>query len=1333
MSELKKAIDEFQKEQLEVYRAQHKRITRDANSVKEAISSHRGRWPLELIQNSDDAKARRVLFHIAENEIWVADDGEGFPATAVESICGTHLSNKPAGNIGRKGVGFKAVYEVTRTPKIFTKDRGGLEFCLQKAEEWFKCHLSNLPGKVPYEWIPFFISPEDIEKDTMLSGLLSWASTVINLKCDEYSPEQAIELINNLEAFQLLPFANIQKIEFVEDENSHYIAVKKNDDAWEVNDSRKQSPEHWKVLRERAITPPDILSTIDKDDHDLIKEVSFLVAAPIDDDGVIRPLKEEPNIHVFYETKERSPIRVLLHAEYLVKGDRTAMVEGLPFNDWVTDNLAGFIVNFVESTYNSEEPSAYIRILKPWPDLSTHKVTKNLWDNIVENARSKLKLPDCEGRINLSLNEAHMLNVTTSPEKARQIVEWTSYQAKLLHCAFDDDTEAMKALTEFGCSKYSDCDIINIISRVSPDKLEDHDWIWNCWEWLADVFAGRKAHYKLEGFVELVRSVPILPIRQRLLSLDGLSEDIVTWRTGEDEIEIPDWLPLTYIDDWFRDRFLNSGKDHSIRGLFKALSIKRPDKNTIKEATEKAIIDYWQKEEGDPARFITFLINADIEETARYPGGLRECPVLADIVGGEKPKWVRASNAYFGELWDNHLLADLYSEIPGVPWVKHHTKNTENERLYLEWLGTSSYPRICKYSPDEHAKSKERNRIIKVLPRHTATDDIPEPTCIDYVELKDLSSDKVVHLMLLLSKDWDNYYGMQSTFSFEYKYHRWQGITIDSSWWYEIKTQIIPPLISNYSQQKPLKQCWLPVKSKVIDKFMPVVDLEAFGDENNSNVRSWLAETVGIRSGLHEIDNEEWCNILTKAIPGAFTLKDKPSKAIMSFIYTCYKECLESLDDKCGDKLQNLCSVPLLCQRGDEWSYVEQDERCIVDNNEYAEVFKEEIWQLELSSQVITKAQSIFGLSLLSDLVSEELLVGKVITSPELDQCLVKALPYIYVWYCHKQHQTAKGKKEILRSIKARTVEDLKARLTIRGIAPKVIERVVGVEGNAIYINLGRIEKKRFQQPLGEAIAKILERKDDEDFYTILLGCEDEEDLLDKLIHKDIPRGEIERLLSEFRGEELGLPPIEEGKTAEVEKEPDAETGEENGVDTVGNGTEEPPTEGDDYQEIEIKDPETSPVTMSDGSVRSPEGPGPDQGPPSGGGEYKPISEESKLEIEQASRKVVEDRLIELGYAVTQMPQRNPGFDIKATKEDVELRIEVKGHLRRGTSITLTMSEHKEYCRQSESIKWELWNVDYLSANADEDMKITRYNHLPNDALIESEFRLNLNQCDYIQ
>lgn len=102
-----------------------------------------------------------------------------------------------------------------------------------------------------------------------------------------------------------------------------------------------------------------------------------------------------------------------------------------------------------------------------------------------------------------------------------------------------------------------------------------------------------------------------------------------------------------------------------------------------------------------------------------------------------------------------------------------------------------------------------------------------------------------------------------------------------------------------------------------------------------------------------------------------------------------------------------------------------------------------------------------------------------------------------------------------------------------------------------------------------------------------------------------------------------------------------------------------------------------------------------------------------------------------MGYRVTPMSQRNPGFDLKAEKPGDTLKVEVKAHAGEASSVFVTQREWEEHLktRDVSGQAWELWNVENLAKASGKKPTIQRVRHIPKSAMKESGYWIDLNQC----
>lgn len=1365
MSEIKKAIEDYLERQGQVYKSDEERIKRDTLGAARAVKDHVGRWLWELLQNSDDARADKVIIQITHKAIYIADNGEGLKPDAVKSISGTDFSDKTKGTIGRKGIGFKSVYNITSTPQVFSGDEG-LEFSEERGREWLAQRGFSDPQFIPYMWLPFYVLRTEAEKnDSALKGLQDY-KTVIKLLLAQEPKE-----LKEFQAYSLLPFRYLRRLEINrEGEEPHILEVSDNGDGvWTVSDSRIGHSVKWSVFKTTAEPPEKVKATLDSIDRQWVESrISFLIAAPFDATGIIQPLKTLKNylpLHVFYPAEnDLSPVPILLHAEFLVKSDRTAIIP-IPdnnFNDWIAGKLADSLIIFLHKNYNDADPAAYLRLLVSSHGLEIHHTTKILWNKFVESAKRSLKLPDINGELTLAASDARFIDVSVKPEKAKKILEETTFKDSVVHSAINDDRNVKKVLRELNCKGYDDNSIIEVIDNEIGANASNREWIWNCWDWIAEWVAKEPYGDKHVERLKRIKNLPILPSGGEMYGVASLEDAIIAWWSDTITINIPEWLTITFIDSWFSNR-VRSLPDNSdpLKKLTAELGFKTFSEDTILRALSKAIEHYWERNEENPERFIEFLISGNWHEEYAPLEGLTRCPIHATIEGGNAEQWVEAGKAYFGKEWGEEHIAHLYDGVQGIPWACMPADNQDKYRKVIEWLGVAAYPRIV--SGDK--SWDERWRIEKYIEGDSRPVERPSPSplILDSINLSSLSPLKSSSLICLFARNWKNYYHPKTDINIKCEGPRggWRpSEQVPTLWWVQIKDQLQPPVIKNDAASLNFSRCWLPDKetSRAIGDLLPIIDLDKFSTDKRI-VEKWLKDTVCLRSNFSEITQEEWQYILSQQIPSIVDInKLATDESYRDRVKTWYKTCLNSLDEQENISDGALNEVPLLCRKGDIWKLITNEERWIADDNQTADAFKDDIWQITFPKGLHSSAKKYFGIKLLSENIKDELKPYEQCgDNSRLQQILSDVLPFVYTWESYNGKKESERLKSDLKGLKVITVNRLEAEIILMG-AIKVIERHwdVDVDGQMLLITEGGGSTESY---LAQALSKFLNSKTEPEFYENLIRCKDDNERKAKLISKNVPSDEIEKYLREFQSIKEGYFPGKQteaikdsvhgpsgtqygpegaGPTSPMVKEQETLTT-SGGVSvtqhtTTGNLSTGGGTASLQLRTIRLKDPNTAKIVMADTAAIESYTGGLSGGGGSIGGGYdsRELSHEEKLELERLSRAVVKRRLEENGWEVQEMPFDNPGFDLKANKNERKSHVEIKGHLKKSNTVELTARQFIEYhqCKTStENVQWELWNVENLSDNVIDDIRISIYSEIPEEALMAREFNVDLRKC----
>ncbi len=1267
----------------------------------------------------------------------------------MSAICGTDFSDKIAGTIGRKGVGFKSVYEVSPNPQVLTVNGEGIEFSADRAEAWLRQNGFD-DGHVPYQWIPFFVSWDEARRQDPVLDTFTDYKTIVRLP--GVSPDRMLkveQLLKEWPPHALFAFRYVRQITAPHLE----VALTPGDKVWKLNDSRGETPTSWLVARdpEPEHAPEELLEPLGTDERKAVREngVDFLIAAPLAD-GCVTPTSEYLPVHVFYPTEQKSPVRLLLHAEFLVKSDRTALIpiDESPFNAWVAKRLACRICQFVNNAYRRETPSSHVVLLAPFEDMESHPVAKTLWQYIAEVAKRHLRLADIKGEQRLTVGEATLISVTARPDLARKLLESTDVRGRLLHYSFDGDKGARKALKVLGCEEVRDKDVLETISENAASRATDTRWIWACWEWLA-AWVGEKPYGdEHRERVEQIKELPVVPVTGHLLTLSDLTGRIVTWRADNQTKDFPDWLPLTFVDDWFRDRIQHlKEQEDAVKKLSKELGIKEPGTDVVQRAVGQAIEQYWKDKSGDPARFLTFILEQDWHETSIASSALQRCPVpLSYPLQNEE--WAEAKKAYFGREWGNDLLAELYDGIEAVAWVRNDGAEDPHGKRHkvLEWLGVADCPRVVKEAgetyiwrlPDDCDDWKKYLETVRdICGRRVEMIDVISR--IDHLAVAGLNRVRAVSLVRSLAKYWKECYHdkleitAKVTKGREQYYRPWQ---VKAKWWWEVCERLVLP-VRGYAEHIRLTHCWLPDKrtERAIGDLLPVIDLDAFGKDRDI-VRDWLVNAVGLRTRIEEVTVEEWKELLSTRIPDVATTEGSSSdERLRDKVTGWYAECLDAVAAQDNVPERVFAACPLLCRKGDSLRYVNDEPRYLDDDNEFAKAFAGDIWLFHVPSRLTAEAVKYFSVPSLSKSVEVSVEHGEPLSPLDSDfQAMFnESLPYVWAWRSSQSKQDAERLSARLKGLKVHIVPTLKAHLNLNGVSHE-IERRWDVTNDVILLHKDHANV----DALAQALAKAVDVRSEADFYENLLRCDNAGQRKEKLLSKGLSDAEVERRLREYSdrtepeepGEEEqaeqghGVFPPTTGANDKKRRHGSGHNGQEGETRQMGKGPHPDKL-------FLLKDPREAKYVVHSHPEPEPAPPG------SGGGgtsdqETHQLSQEEKAKVEEAGRLVATRELEKLGYVVEQMPIDHPGFDLRGRKGDEELRVEVKAHMGRATVVDVTQRQYKEYLGQ-QGYRWELWNVEHLAEQDVQQVAITRYNNIPDDALDARTFRVDLKKCKSLE
>jgi len=278
------------------------------------LYSRRTHFVYELLQNADDAKASEAEFNLSATSLEFKHNGKPFSFQDVEAITSVGASPKEdkPNVIGKFGVGFKSVFAVTESPKIYS-------------------------GKFQFAIVDFIV-PEEASSESAVS---EQTRIVLPFNHKSNAPEKSYEQLenelNHLRAESLLFLRHIKSIRWHTETASGKYRVESDTDI----DKRIISS----VNGEQTVGNYLVFSA---DAKIAEKDIWLSVAYRLDDDcRSVVALSDAPLFVFFPVEVMRNAFKFLAHAPYKTTPNR----ETIPFDDdenqAITAQLSALIANSI--------------------------------------------------------------------------------------------------------------------------------------------------------------------------------------------------------------------------------------------------------------------------------------------------------------------------------------------------------------------------------------------------------------------------------------------------------------------------------------------------------------------------------------------------------------------------------------------------------------------------------------------------------------------------------------------------------------------------------------------------------------------------------------------------------------------------------------------------------------------------------------------------------------------------------------------------------------------------------------------------------------------------
>jgi hypothetical protein len=259
----------------------------------------------ELLQNAEDAGARRVKFSLFRDRLEVLNDGSLFTDANVRGICAIARGTKSDDltQIGKFGIGFKSVYAHTDRPQVHS---GEEHFRI----EYYVRPYGEKPLPVPTSWTTLFVLP---------------------FHALDRSFDQIGGRLQQLDTRTLLFLRNLREIEWSIEGARAGVFLREAEptgNGWRIRvigqNGPKESDEEWLVFRRKLPIEWYANPSSNSEERALRVEIAFLLEQPHrHEPAAIKRVPTSPLV-VFFPTEKPTNLGFLIQGPYRTTPDRKA-------------------------------------------------------------------------------------------------------------------------------------------------------------------------------------------------------------------------------------------------------------------------------------------------------------------------------------------------------------------------------------------------------------------------------------------------------------------------------------------------------------------------------------------------------------------------------------------------------------------------------------------------------------------------------------------------------------------------------------------------------------------------------------------------------------------------------------------------------------------------------------------------------------------------------------------------------------------------------------------------------------------------------------------------
>ena len=378
-SKERKKFEELMHDRAELRRV-HKKNKVNLRRILAELYSRPSHFIYELLQNAEDAGAKKVQFVLTEEGLDTYHDGREFNFKDIDGITSVGNTEKTEDltKIGRFGIGFKSVFAVTSTPRIFSGD--------------YNIKIEHLLSPVPIT--------SELEANYEERGF----RTLIRLPFDHetMTGKEAFQIVSeklgNLEPRTLLFLKNIKKVEWkiLAAESSEGSCTRSSQNNKTHSDSRLRVKRVQLTSQQEVVRYLVLERPIKIQRENLSVEVAFRLDKGKKSGEAIVPEKNSKLV-VFFPTERETFLEFVVQGPYVTTPSR----ENIPFNNEQNQKIIDETGELVAASLPVIRDLGYLNTdflsMLPIDSEQTDHIYSKLYDKVKNTLLSGKFLPDLQG------------------------------------------------------------------------------------------------------------------------------------------------------------------------------------------------------------------------------------------------------------------------------------------------------------------------------------------------------------------------------------------------------------------------------------------------------------------------------------------------------------------------------------------------------------------------------------------------------------------------------------------------------------------------------------------------------------------------------------------------------------------------------------------------------------------------------------------------------------------------------------------------------------------------------------------------------------------------